>query len=370
MVLSASNTRRLNKLLRDRPNLSIKMINRLLRIATPRLRGMLGHLFQYFASPTCPEGGWLLANPEWPYAKYTVIFLRREAEPIRDSAVVKSLGLRIGPTSKPAELEIRDEGAALTAQEMLARGYQQQIERASREPGGHRPRDTCVRLQSVVDVDLTLQPDSYDMRFRGEGFWPALGTLRLHRLTVSAEAQLKWDVRGGKLWLYFRQGAPLSVECSCVPPQSRPRPYPRPRLHITLALALALAFSLALAPALSLACRYHELLRLRPLPLPGLSRHQAPCTDHAYAMRRPCICHAQTMRMPCIYHAYAMHMPCIYRAYAVHMPCMYRTGSLHRAHRQQPLHTLRLSHTPRTTHLLRPPHHFLPGSCLPCSAGG
>ena len=215
MVLSAGNTRRLNKLLRRRPNLSIKMINRLLRIATPRLRVMLGHLFQYFASPTCPEGGWLLVGPEWPFAKYTAIFLRRGPEPIPDSDVVKSLALRIGPTSKPSEVKIPDEGAtALTAQEQLARGYQQQIEKASHEPGGHRPRDTCIRLQSVIDVDLTLQPDSYDMRFRGEGFWPTLGTLRLHRLSVSAEAQLKWDVRGGKLWLYFREGAPLSVEAS------------------------------------------------------------------------------------------------------------------------------------------------------------
>ena len=215
MVLSAGNTRRLNKLLRRRPNLSIKMINRLLRIATPRLRGMLGHLFQYFASPTCPEGGWLLVGPEWPFAKYTAIFMRRGPGPIQDLDVVKSLALRIGPTSKPSEIKIPDEGAtALTAQEQLARGYQQQIERASHEPGGHRPRDTCIRLQSVVDVDLTLQPDSYDMRFRGEGFWPTLGTLRLDRLTVSAEAQIKWDVRGGKLFLYFSQGAPLSVEAS------------------------------------------------------------------------------------------------------------------------------------------------------------
>ena len=215
MVLSAGTTRRLNQLLRRRPNLSIKMINRLLRIATPRLRVMLGHLFQYSASPTCPEGGWLLVGPEWPFAKYMAIFLRRRPEPIQDSDVVKSLALRIGPTSKPSEIKIPDEGAtALTAQEQLARGYQQQIEKASHEPGGHRPRDTCIRLQSVIDVDLTLQPDSYDMRFRGEGFWPTLGTLRLQRLTVSAEAQLKWDVRGGKLWLYFREGAPLSVEAS------------------------------------------------------------------------------------------------------------------------------------------------------------
>ena len=216
--LSAGNTRRLNKLLRRRPNLSIKMINRLLRIATPRLRVMLGHLFQYFASPTCPEGGWLLEGPEWPFAKYTAIFLRRGPQPIRDSDVVKSLALRVGPTSKPSKVKIPDEGAtALTAEEQLARGYQQQIsaaEKASHEPGGDRPSDTCIRLQSVIDVDITLQPDSYDMRFRGEGCWPTLGTLRLDRLTVSAEAQLKWDVRGGKLWLYFREGAPLSVEAS------------------------------------------------------------------------------------------------------------------------------------------------------------
>ena len=213
--LSAGNTRRLNKLLRRRPNLSIKMINRLLRVATPRLRVMLGHLFQFFASPTCPEGGWLLEGPEWPFAKYTAIFLRRGPQPIRDSDVVKSLALRVSPTSKPSKVKIPDEGAtALTAEEQLARGYQQQIEKASHESGGHRPSDTCIRLQSVIDVDITLQPDSYDMRFRGEGFWPTLGTLRLDRLTVSAEAQLNWDVRGGKLWLYFREGAPLSVEAS------------------------------------------------------------------------------------------------------------------------------------------------------------
>ena len=179
---------------------------------------MLGHLFQYFASPRCPEGGWLLEGAEWPFAKYTAIFLRRGPEPIRDTDVVKSLAMRVGPTSKPSKVNIPDEGAtALTPEEQLARGYQQQIsaaEKASHEPGGHRPSDTCIRLQSVIDVDITLQPDSYDMRFRGEGFWPTLGTLRLDRLTVSAEAQLKWDVRGGKLWLYFREGAPLSVEAS------------------------------------------------------------------------------------------------------------------------------------------------------------
>ena len=235
MVLSESNTRRLNKLLRRRPNLSIKIINRLLRIATPRLRLMLGHLFQYFAR----EGGWLLEAPEWPFAKYTVMFLRRECEPIRDSAVVKSMRVRIGPTSKAAELDICDEGAALTAQEQLVRGYQQQIERASRrELSDCRPRGTYVRLQSVVDIDLTLQPDSYDMRFRGEGCWPTIGTLRLHRLTVSAEAQLRWDVRGSKLRLSFHPGAPLSVECSCAPPHPRLRPRSRrrpcPQVHPNL----------------------------------------------------------------------------------------------------------------------------------------
>ena len=218
MVLSAATTRRLNRLLRSRPQLSIKILNRLLRIATPRLRAMLGEMFAYFG-----EDGWLYDDGIF---QYTVQFLRRSSVPIRDVAAVKPLRVQIKPTDRAAELDIREDGSELTPEQQLAQGYQKQIKEGI-ETGG-RPGETIVKLQSLVDIDLSLPEDSYDLRIHGERCWPSLGTLRIHRLTISAEAQLKWDVRGGKLWIYFRRGAPLSVDCSCARPSTQhSAPLPR-----------------------------------------------------------------------------------------------------------------------------------------------
>lgn len=212
MVLSPADTRRLNQLLVRRPGLSITLLNRLLKIATPRLRVLLGGLLNSYYRDS---SGVPLYTLEDEWIRYRLHFRRRvDGEykyqlPLSAEDVVKSMRVRLSPTQKTPQLEIHDDGDdGLSDQERVRREYMRQIKEG---PRGFC--DTFVRLRSGINLQLELHNDSYDLLFVGEQCWPMLGVLRIQRLTLNADAHIKWDVRGGKIWISFRRDEGFDVSC-------------------------------------------------------------------------------------------------------------------------------------------------------------
>tara|TARA_B110001452_G_scaffold141908_1_gene118013 strand:- start:1902 stop:3014 length:1113 start_codon:yes stop_codon:yes gene_type:complete len=206
MVLSQRNIRRLNQLLQRRPALSITLLNRMIKIATPRLRVLLGGLLNSWhrdgsGVPLYDE----TLHDEW--IRYR-LHLRRRVDseytyqlPLSAGDVVKSLRVRLSHSQKTPELEIHDDGDnGLSDEERVRREYMRQINEG---PRGFC--DTFVRVHSGINLQLELQNDSYELLFVGERCWPMLGVLRIQRLTLNADAHIKWDVRGGKILVSFRK---------------------------------------------------------------------------------------------------------------------------------------------------------------------
>ena len=219
MGLSDGTTSRLIRLLQYRPANCLRILDKLLRIAssTGALRRLIGSLLnQWHVSGGCP-----LVDPDTRVALFRLKALRRMLpnSNVADSAdgssnqphQRRSITTR-RPVTDKGLLRNKDimKSASIRVQPVTRSARKEQEEPDANGAGGSSSDTTMVvDLEAIVTIKLEMCPGSYDLQLASNrrtpfGCWvPTLGSLRIHSLQLTAHTRLRWHVEKLKLHLIF-----------------------------------------------------------------------------------------------------------------------------------------------------------------------